>query len=217
MSAQKEQHSSIPDEAAVPATSGEQPTEQEAPGAVTSKQTVSSAPAARSATPVVIRTPSSAREPIAPPTARPAAPAQSARAPVHVAPNLRALVTAPPVTPQETPAAKEQRDLNEIVHGVLIIGLVVSTALMLTGLALDIAYRREIPSAVPDIGEVFGRVLALRPSGFLALGLLALIATPILRVVGSIGAFIYERDWRFAGITLLVLAVMVASLLMGRG
>jgi uncharacterized membrane protein len=70
---------------------------------------------------------------------------------------------------------------------------------------------------VPDIGDVVNRVIALRPSGFLALGLLVLIATPILRVIGSIGAFVYERDWRFAGITTLVLGVLILSLVLGRG
>ena len=137
---------------------------------------------------------------------------------VHVAPNLRDLVIAAPLaTPQEAQITKERRDLNQVVHGVLIIGLVISTALMLVGVGLDLFYQRDLPTAVPSVGEVVGRVLALRPSGFLALGLLVLIATPILRVVGSIGAFVYERDWRFAGVTTVVLVVLVVSLLLGRG
>jgi uncharacterized membrane protein len=51
----------------------------------------------------------------------------------------------------------------------------------------------------------------------LALGLLVLIATPILRVVGSILAFLYERDWRYAGVTTVVLIVVLISLLLGKG
>lgn len=137
---------------------------------------------------------------------------------VHVAPNLHELVTAAPrATPEDVQAAKERRDLNEVVHSVLIVGLVISTALMLIGVGLDLFYRQDLPPAVPKIGDVIGRVWALRPSGFLALGLLVLIATPILRVVGSIGAFLYERDWRFAGVTTLVLMVLIVSLLLGRG
>jgi uncharacterized membrane protein len=136
---------------------------------------------------------------------------------IHVAANLRELVAATPLAPQAERLAKEQRDLNAIVHGVLIAGLLVSTALMLAGVGLALLYQRDLPTAVPDVGEVISRVLALRPSGFLALGLLVLIATPILRVIGSIGAFLYERDWRFAAITSLVLGVLVVSLLLGRG
>ncbi|MEW5961743.1 MAG: DUF1634 domain-containing protein, partial [Chloroflexota bacterium] len=125
--------------------------------------------------------------------------------PVHVAPNLLGLVTGIPLTATETQAVKEQRQLNEVIHRMLVIGLAVSTILMLTGLGLDLLLKRDVPTAVPRFNEVFGRVAALRPSGFLALGLLVLIATPILRVAGSILAFLYERDWRFAGITFLVL------------
>lgn len=145
-------------------------------------------------------------------------PTASLREPVHVAPNIRQLITAAPTaTPQELQIAKQRGDLNEVVHSVLIIGLGISTALMLIGVGLDLFERRDLPTAVPDIGDLIGRVLALRPSGFLALGLLVLIATPILRVIGSIVAFVYERDWRFAGITTLVLLVLIISLLLGHG
>jgi uncharacterized membrane protein len=137
---------------------------------------------------------------------------------IHIAANLRKLVAATPLaTPQEDMLAKERRDLNEVVHSVLIIGLFVSTALMLVGVGLALFYQRDLPTAVPHVGDVIGRVLTLRPSGFLALGLIMLIATPILRVVGSIGAFLYERDWRYAAITSLVLGILVASLMLGRG
>lgn len=163
---------------------------------------------------VVLPAPQSSPQPKSPSSTRVPAPAGG----VHVAPNLHELVTAAPLaTPEDMQTAKERRDLNEVVHGVLIIGLVVSTALMLAGVGLALLDQRDLPTVVPDIGDVVGRVLALRPSGFLALGLLVLIATPILRVIGSIGAFLYERDWRFAGVTTLVLAVLIVSLLLGRG
>jgi uncharacterized membrane protein len=137
---------------------------------------------------------------------------------IHVAANLHELVAATPlVASEEDLLAKERRDLNEVVHGVLIVGLAVSTFLMLVGVGLALFEQRDLPTTVPDVGDVIGRVFALRPSGFVALGLLVLIATPILRVVGSIGAFLYERDWRFAAITSLVLGVLVVSLLLGRG
>jgi uncharacterized membrane protein len=164
---------------------------------------------------VVISVPSSAATPQ---TFTERAPTPALREAVHVVPNIRELVTAAPIaTPQEVLVAKERRDLNEIVHGVLIVGLIISTVLMLAGVGLDLFSQRELPASVPDIGEVISRVLVLRPSGFLALGLLVLIATPILRVIGSLGAFLYARDWRFAGATTLVLAVLIVSLLLGRG
>jgi uncharacterized membrane protein len=52
---------------------------------------------------------------------------------------------------------------------------------------------------------------------FLSLGLMILMATPAIRVLGSVIVFLWERDWRYAAITLLVLSVMIASVLLGRG
>ncbi len=165
--------------------------------------------------PVALPTPNEAREPIAPPEAPPEE-ARQRRSQVHVADNLLDLVTVS-AEPEEVSARKQQHDLNQVVHQVLIIGLVISTSLMVIGIVLDLFLQREIPQTVPDVGAVLQRVLSARPSGFLALGLLVLIATPILRVIGSIGAFVYEREWRYAAITIFVLAVMMISILLGHG
>ncbi len=136
---------------------------------------------------------------------------------VHVNPNLHELVNGIGETPQQAQRLREQRDVNDVVHQMLILGLVLSTALMVFGLALDLFYQRVPPTQVPEVGDVVTRLLTLRPSGFLAAGLIVLIVTPVLRVVGSIFAFLYERDRLYAGITTLVLAIVLASLFLGRG
>jgi len=171
-------------------------------------------PAADQDAPVVVPVPQSMSVPQAP--SRATVPPQHSS--VHVVSNLHTLIMAVSQEDmQQVAAAQQRRDLNAVVHSVLIIGLVISSALMLVGIGLNLVYQREFPVAVPSIADVLIRVAALRPSGFLALGLLALIATPILRVLGSIGAFLYERDWRFAGITTLVLLILTISLLFGKG
>ncbi|MDL1898036.1 DUF1634 domain-containing protein [Anaerolineae bacterium CFX7] len=136
---------------------------------------------------------------------------------IHVSPNLEELVNGIESSTRQAQLLREQRDVNDVVHQMLIVGLVVSTALMVFGLALDIFYRRVPPTTVPQIGEVLPRMAELRPSGFLAAGLLVLIATPILRVAGSIFAFLHERDFLYAGITAFVLLIVLASLLLGKG
>jgi len=108
------------------------------------------------------------------------------------------------------------RDLNEIVHQILVIGLVISAVLMLVGLAIDLVLHRVLPTTVVPPVEALQRAVSLRPSGFLSLGLLTLILTPLLRVVGSLVVFVWERDWRYAGVTALVLVVMLASLWVGQ-
>lgn len=143
----------------------------------------------------------------------PSAPAEERRAArgVHIAPDIMRRVTVPDVIDTE------KRDLDALVHKVLIIGLALSTTLMLAGVALDIFLGRALPETVAALGEIFPRIVALRPSGLLTLGLLVLIATPILRVIGSIAAFVYERDWRFAAVTSVVLLVMMISIVLGKG
>jgi uncharacterized membrane protein len=145
-----------------------------------------------------------------------AAPAPE-RALVHVAPNLLEVATGRAETTEEKHAVKEVRDLNEVVHSMLIVGLIISTTLMLIGIIEGIVLGHAMPTVEPDLGQVLAAVRALRPSGFMGLGLLVLLATPILRVIGSIFAFMYERDWRFAGVTLLVFLIVMTSILLGRG
>lgn len=137
------------------------------------------------------------------------------KAQVHIAPNLLEMITGIFATPEEQRMAQKQRDLNEVVHQLLIVGLIISTLFMLAGIILDLVLGRQAPTIIPDLREVFTRIAVMRPSGFLSLGLLVLIATPIIRVIGSIIVFIYERDWRFAGITLLVFLIVLFSILFG--
>ena len=47
------------------------------------------------------------------------------------------------------------------------------------------------------------------------LGLLLLIATPILRVAVSTFDFLRERDWLYVTVTLIVLAVLIYGLMSG--
>lgn len=144
-------------------------------------------------------------------------PSPSVEAEVTVAPNLADLVTGKLETPAEAEALKRRHEINGVVHRVLVVGLAISTVLILIGLLLDLIAHRQVPTDVPGFWEVFRRTEELRPSGFLTLGLLVLVATPILRVIGSTIAFLYERDWRYALITLVVLVVVGLSLLLGQG
>jgi uncharacterized membrane protein len=69
---------------------------------------------------------------------------------------------------------------------------------------------REPLRTVPGIIDGAG---ALRGDALVQLGIILLIATPLLRVVFSLLAFLYRRDWLYAGFSLIVTAVLVAGLL----
>lgn len=111
--------------------------------------------------------------------------------------------------------AQEKRDLDRIIHSLLVWGVWLSSAIMLFGLGVAAVTGQAIPSSVPPIQQVIPQALALQTGGILALGLLILIATPILRVVSSIFAFLYERDWRYALITFIVFLIVIASIYLG--
>ena len=118
--------------------------------------------------------------------------------------------------PLPAAVSKEKtRSLNDTVHEILIVGLVISTALLVTGLILDLMTGRTLPTATLSPIEALQQALRLQPSGFLSLGLLVLMFTPVVRVIGSVIVFIWERDWRYALITLTVLIVMLTSVLVG--
>jgi len=113
-----------------------------------------------------------------------------------------------------------------IIGGMLRSGVVVSSAFVLGG---GIWYLIRHGAGQPDYGKfhgvpadlrtlsgIFHGVADLDPRSWIQLGLLILIATPVVRVLFSIFAFADERDWPYVGITVLVAAILLFSLFGGR-
>lgn len=135
---------------------------------------------------------------------------------VRVRADLHDLVTGMPITPEDVEQFRRRHLLGRIIHGLLMWGLAASTAAMIAGLVLEAIHRHGMPQHVPQFREALRLVLSLDGPAFLALGLLLLIATPILRVMGTFFVFLYERDRRFAGATLVVLAILFVSIMFGK-
>jgi uncharacterized membrane protein len=106
--------------------------------------------------------------------------------------------------------------IERMVAWVLGAGIGVSLALMLAGVALSVAHGEALPSHVVPLSGLAARLVAFDPAAYLSLGLAALIATPFVRVGGSLVAFARKRDRRYVAITAAVLAVMCVSVLLGR-
>lgn len=70
------------------------------------------------------------------------------------------------------------------------------------------------PHTLADVGAGLAHG---NPLAIIVLGLLVLLATPVVRVAVSIFAFALERDWRYVVITSLVLAILLVSFALGRG
>lgn len=108
------------------------------------------------------------------------------------------------------------RKINAMVHWLLIIGLTAAAVLMVTGVLLGLAAGQGLPEAMVPLSNLTAELLLFNPAAFLSLGLLMLIATPILRVAGSILGFAIERDWRYTLITLVVLVIVLISIFLGQ-
>jgi uncharacterized membrane protein len=113
--------------------------------------------------------------------------------------------------------------VERIVAKVLRAGVIASSSIILLGLALLVAGGAQADSSLIDratpmrrsLGSIASGLLRLDPASVISFGLLALIATPICRVLVSIVAFAIEGDRRYVIITALVLAILAVSVLMG--
>jgi uncharacterized membrane protein len=72
------------------------------------------------------------------------------------------------------------------------------------------------PQWLRSIGGVIAAAAALRGDAVIQLGILLLIAVPILRVAVALVAFLLQRDWLYCVVTFLVLGILLFSLLGGR-
>ncbi len=103
---------------------------------------------------------------------------------------------------------------HSFIKWVLRLGLGVSSLLMLAGLILRAAdHETGTPSAplfhLVHTGDV--------GSSTMAIGVLALALTPIVRVAAVALIWVKERDWRFVGVATFVLAMLGISILLGKG
>ncbi len=115
--------------------------------------------------------------------------------------------------------------LERVLGSLLRAGVLTAAAFVLAGGVVFLArhggeapayhvFRGE-PSDLRSVAGILRDSAAASGRGLIQLGLLLLIATPVARVVFSVGAFALERDGRYVAITLLVLAVLVYSLAVG--
>jgi len=120
----------------------------------------------------------------------------------------------------------EQR-MDEIMGRLLRTGVILAASFVLAGGVVFLVRHPEPvtnyrvfqgePEELRTVSGIFHEALALHGRGLIQLGLLLLIATPIARVAFSVVAFLYQRDWTYVVVTLIVLGLLVYSLFGGGG
>jgi uncharacterized membrane protein len=109
-----------------------------------------------------------------------------------------------------------------MVSGVLILGVTTSAILIAAGFAAALAVGWQgslvgaaaagVASAPTDFGGLPERLARLEPLSVSQLGLVVLLATPVLRVAASVVGFALEGDRLYTAITLAVLAILLFSI-----
>ncbi|HZU01288.1 MAG TPA: TSUP family transporter [Ktedonobacteraceae bacterium] len=118
----------------------------------------------------------------------------------------------------DAPRRPEASDKTNLLIGTILQGgVILSAAVIVMGLILmSLQPNKFAVQTLLTFPQTFGQVGAglrtLEPQAVIALGLLLLIATPVMRVAVSIVAFAVERDWRYVVLTLIVLAILLFSI-----
>ena len=108
-------------------------------------------------------------------------------------------------------------DLDRVIGRLLTIGTYVSILLIAIGCVMLFAGRIDPLAGGPPLepGLIVDDIAHRRPAGFMWLGLLALLATPILRVIVSFAGYAARGERTMAVVAALILVVMVASIALG--
>lgn len=125
----------------------------------------------------------------------------------------------------------ENKDVDLFIGKLLRYGVILSCIVTtIGGIIYVIQHHGSIPDYSPiPFGEdflgvaedlrrfssIFQGVLTLDGASIIQFGVIILIATPILRVAISVFAFLFEKDYLYVVITLIVLAIIIANMVLG--
>ncbi len=130
----------------------------------------------------------------------------------------------------DAPPPAVMKHVEVLISWLLLGGVVLSMGTVLLGLVLMFVHHPDYFKSAADLqrltapgaafpstpGSIARGVLAGQGQAVVALGLLLLIATPILRVAVSMLAFALQRDRTYTLICAVVLVVLLISFLLGK-
>ena len=115
--------------------------------------------------------------------------------------------------------------LDILVGNLLRAGVLISAAVVLIGGAIyllrhglalpDYATFHEGPASLRSVAGILGNVFLGSGRGVIQLGVLLLIATPVVRVVLLLIGFAWQRDRLYVAVSFIVLMALVYSLFGG--
>lgn len=129
----------------------------------------------------------------------------------------------------EQRSEEQERRIEILISNLLRTGVLTSLCGIVLGGVLMFLHHPEFVSSEESLQQLIGAqsafprtfpeilagVAAFRGQAIATLGLLLLVATPVMRVVISIFTFIYQKDRVFVIITSVVLMLLVLSFVLG--
>ena len=119
----------------------------------------------------------------------------------------------------------KDKDMQTIIGWILRAGVVISMVIVFIGGILflfrhgestpDYSTFKGAPYFISNMGGIINGMLALKGQAIIQMGIILLIATPIIRVAFSAIGFIIEKDYLYTTITLVVLLIIITSMLSG--
>jgi len=113
------------------------------------------------------------------------------------------------------------KKIEQLLGNLLRVGVIIASSIVMIGAVLFLFHHglnypdyhefKFDPFSITNVGILFSQVVAFKSVAIIKLGVLLLIATPVLRVMFSVVAFLYEKDFMYVVFTLIVLAVLVFS------
>ena len=121
------------------------------------------------------------------------------------------------------PVAQSQHRVESLLGNLLRLGVLLSAGVIVLGAAVYLvrhgtdlpqygAFRGE-PSELRSVWGILGDLLPVSGRGAIQFGVLLLMATPVMRVLASLVVFLWQRDWIYVPVTLLVLCLLAYSIL----
>lgn len=117
-----------------------------------------------------------------------------------------------------TPPADPSAGLEHTIARLLTIGTYISIAFLVIGLGLMLANGLgPRDDQAFDPGRLVSDIVALRPAGFLWLGLIFVVATPAARVGAALVGYLRRGEPRMAIVAILILLVIALSVALAVG
>jgi uncharacterized membrane protein len=120
---------------------------------------------------------------------------------------------------------RHDRDIQVMIGNLLRAGVVLAFFIVLTGAVIYLfRHGKQLPEYHVFQGDqgnfhtfsaIWEGLLAGHGRAIIQFGIVILILTPISRIAFSVIGFLLEKDYLYAGITLVVLSIIIGSLMAG--